>query len=52
MTKDNWNRWGAEDERGALNHIGPDQVKRAASLVTSGRVLTLAQSLFPRTPCC
>jgi kynurenine formamidase len=50
MTKDNWNRWGADDERGALNHIGPDQVKRAASLVTSGEVLTLAQSLSPRTP--
>ncbi len=20
----NWGRWGAEDQRGPLNHIGPD----------------------------
>lgn len=50
MTKDNWNRWGAEDERGALNHIDPDTIRRAAGLVTEGRVISLAQPLSARTP--
>lgn len=50
MTKENWHRWGAGDERGALNHIGPAQVRAAAALVTDGRVFSLAQSLSPRTP--
>ena len=50
MSKENWNRWGANDERGALNHIGPAQVRAAAALVTSGDVFSLAQSLSPRTP--
>lgn len=30
-----WNKWGAEDERGALDFIGPDQVRRP----TQGDVL-------------
>lgn len=50
MSQNNWNRWGPEDERGALNHIGPAQVRNAASLVRSGQVLSLAQPLSPRTP--
>jgi kynurenine formamidase len=50
MSQDNWNRWGPEDERGALNHIGLDQVRHAAGLVRSGQVLSLAQPLSPRTP--
>ena len=50
MSQDNWNRWGAEDERGALNHIGSEQVTSAAGLVRSGQVLSLAQPLSPRTP--
>ena len=50
MSQDNWNRWGPEDERGALNHIGPEQVRAAASLVRDGRVVTLAQPLGGRTP--
>jgi kynurenine formamidase len=50
MTKEAWGRWGAEDERGALNHIGADVVRRAAGLVQSGQVLSLAQPLSPRTP--
>ena len=45
-----WNRWGADDERGALNFIGPDQVKRASSLVRTGEVLRLAQLLSSKTP--
>ena len=45
-----WNRWGADDERGALNFIGPDQVKRASGLVRTGEVLRLAQLLSSKTP--
>ena len=50
-TKPNaWGRWGAEDEAGAMNLIGPDQVRRAASLVRSGQVVQLAQLLSHKTP--
>ena len=49
-TKNAWNRWGAEDERGALNTIGPDQVRRATALVRTGEVLRLAQLLSSKTP--
>ena len=45
-----WNRWGADDERGALNFIGPEQVKRASGLVRTGEVLRLAQLLSSKTP--
>ncbi len=50
MSRDNWGRWGAEDERGALNHIDAAAVKRAASLVSTGQVIGLAQPLSARTP--
>ena len=45
-----WNRWGPEDERGALNTIGPDEVRRATALVRTGEVLRLAQLLSGKTP--
>jgi kynurenine formamidase len=38
----NWGRWGADDQLGTLNHIGPDDVAAAAHLVRDGRVLSLA----------
>jgi kynurenine formamidase len=41
----NWGRWGAEDERGTLNFITPDVVKRAAGLVRRGQVFGLGLSL-------
>jgi kynurenine formamidase len=50
MSKEAWGRWGAEDERGALNFIGPEQVRRAATLVRTGQVVTLTQPLSPKTP--
>lgn len=37
----NWGRWGADDERGTLNFITPDVVKRAAGLVRRGEVFSL-----------
>lgn len=45
-----WGRWGQDDERGAVNHITPDRVRRATGLVRSGEVLRLAQPLSPKTP--
>lgn len=50
MSKEAWGRWGAEDERGALNQIGADEVRRAVGLVRSGEVMSLALPLSPRTP--
>ncbi|MES2480766.1 MAG: cyclase family protein [Pseudomonadota bacterium] len=44
-----WGRWGPEDEAGALNHVGPDQVRRAAGLVRTGQVVRLAQILSSKT---
>jgi kynurenine formamidase len=38
----NWGRWGADDERGTLNHLKPEHVRAAASLVRSGRPVSLA----------
>lgn len=48
--KEAWRRWGTEDERGALNLIGKNQIRRATSLVTAGEVLGLAQPLHERMP--
>lgn len=45
-----WGRWGADDEAGALNLIGPAQVLAGAGLITDGRVLRLGQDLGPATP--
>lgn len=50
MTREAWGRWGAEDEVGAPNLIGPEQVRLAASLVRSGRVISLSQPISARTP--
>lgn len=50
MSPNTWNRWGADDERGALNHIGAEQVRRATALVQTGEVLRLAQLLSAKTP--
>ena len=35
MAREAWGRWGAEDEIGAPNLIGPEQICRAAGLVRS-----------------
>ena len=50
MSQEAWNRWGPDDERGALNFIGPAEVKRATALVQTGEVLRLAQLLSSKTP--
>ncbi|MQY02904.1 cyclase family protein [Actinomadura macrotermitis] len=38
----NWGRWGAGDERGALNLLTPETVLAAAGCVREGRVLGLS----------
>lgn len=45
----NWGRWGPDDERGALNHIGPAEIVRAAGLVREGRTVGLSRR-FPTQP--
>ena len=41
----NWGRWGADDERGALNHLTPAHRTAAAALVRDGVTLSLAHAL-------
>lgn len=38
----NWGRWGADDEIGALNFVGPEQILAAAALVKQGRTVSLS----------
>jgi kynurenine formamidase len=38
----NWGRWGPADERGTLNYITPSHIRTAASLVQSGRTVSMA----------
>jgi kynurenine formamidase len=37
----NWGRWGPDDQLGTLNLITPDRVREAASLVRSGRRVSM-----------
>ena len=37
-----WGRWGEGDERGALNHLAPERVVVASSLVRDGTTVTLS----------
>jgi kynurenine formamidase len=41
----NWGRWGADDERGALNYLTPERVAAAAGLVRSGRTVSVSRPL-------
>ena len=43
-------RWGAGDERGAANHMGPESVLRATQLIRTGRVIELGQVLTGSMP--
>jgi len=38
----NWGRWGADDERGALNLVTPEAVLAATRVCTTGKVYSLA----------
>jgi len=37
----NWGKWGDDDQVGALNYLGPEQVLAAVRLVSAGKVFTL-----------
>lgn len=41
----NWGRWGPDDERGTLNLITPEVMRRAAASVRSGRAFSLGLEL-------
>jgi kynurenine formamidase len=45
MAEEAWSRWGTDDERGALNLIGAEQVRHAVSLVRRGETVALAQPI-------
>jgi hypothetical protein len=45
-----WGQWGADDVRGALNYIGPDQVRQAARLVDALCHVTFLGSLYNGIP--
>jgi kynurenine formamidase len=38
----NWGRWGPDDDKGTLNYIRPEHVRRAAGLVWAGRSVSMA----------
>lgn len=48
--REHWGKWGADDEIGALNLIGADEVQNAAHLVRQGRVFSLAQEISGAMP--
>jgi kynurenine formamidase len=43
-------KWGANDERGAANHMSPATVLRAAQLIRTGEVFELGWVLEPNMP--
>lgn len=41
----NWGRWGADDERGTLNHLTPERRAAGAALARIGEAISLAHDL-------
>lgn len=46
----NWGRWGEDDQLGALNLVGPEQIRRAAALVRKGESISLTLPYDQRGP--
>ena len=46
----NWNRWGPDDQRGTLNCITPEKIRRSAQLVRRGKAYSLAIPLQADAP--
>jgi kynurenine formamidase len=44
-TRSNWGRWGADDERGALNLLTPEKVMSALAEARQGRVLSMGMRI-------
>jgi len=49
LDRQNWGRWGADDQVGAVNLITAEKRVRAASLARSGRAVSLSRE-FPKNP--
>jgi len=47
MSSKYWGRWGADDERGALNRITQESIMRAVGTVQSGDAISLAVDIVP-----
>ena len=46
----NWGRWGKDDQIGTLNHITPEDIVKAASLIRTGKVFALGIPLDRNGP--
>lgn len=46
----NWGRWGADDQRGTLNFVTADVVRKAAASVHTGQTFSLAMTLSLNGP--
>ena len=46
----NWGRWGKDDQIGTLNHVRPEDIVKAASLIRSGKVFALGIPLDRNGP--
>ncbi len=47
--RNNWGRWGKDDQRGAINLITPEKRVQAAGLVKTGRAVSLSRD-YPKIP--
>ena len=47
--RDNWSRWGADDERGTLNQLTPDSILAALRMPAKGKVYPLAMPISSET---
>jgi kynurenine formamidase len=46
----NWGRWGPGDQRGTMNLVGAEQIRRAAAAVSAGKLFDLSIPLDSRGP--
>ena len=46
----NWGRWGKDDHVGTLNHVTPEDVVKAASLIRTGKIFALGIPLDGNGP--
>ena len=46
----NWGRWGKDDQIGTLNHVRPEDIVKAASLIRTGKVFALGIPLDANGP--
>jgi kynurenine formamidase len=47
--RNNWGRWGPDDQRGAVNLVTPQRTLQAAGTVRSGEVISLSRP-YPKHP--